>query len=224
MNDLYQEAANPGDSALLEAARQGDQDAFGDLISRYYPRCVNLAASILRDRGEAEEETQNACWKAFEHLKQFQGDAEFSSWLFRIVKNQCLMLLRRRRGVQFVRLDHRRPEDGSESIQIPSFRADPEGEFGGQEVRTALLTELRLIPPLLRNVIMLRDIQQLPMPVMAEQLGISVAAAKSRLLRARMELRRRMIKHCGRTGAWSLLTGSAPPPIRVFNQYSQPAA
>ncbi|HEY6341148.1 MAG TPA: sigma-70 family RNA polymerase sigma factor [Bryobacteraceae bacterium] len=208
------------DVQLLEAARQGEQDAFGELVRRHYPRCINVATSILRDPGEAEEEAQNACWKAFEHLDQFQGEAEFSSWLLRIVKNQCLMLIRRRRGVQLVRLDDRAPEDGSMSIQLPSAEVDPEGEFGSEEVRQLLHTELRRIPPLFRNVILLRDVQQLSITDVAEQLGITVAAAKSRLLRARGELRQRMMRHCGKTGAWSLMTANAAPPDRVFHQYS----
>src|SRR5580658_4903482 len=115
------------DVELLEAAREGDHNAFGELVRRHHPRCINVATSILRDPGEAEEEAQNACWKAFEHLDQFQGEAEFSSWLLRIVKNQCLMLIRRRRGVQLVRLDDRAPEDRNMSIQLPSTEADPEG-------------------------------------------------------------------------------------------------
>jgi RNA polymerase sigma-70 factor, ECF subfamily len=209
------------DRKLLEAARQGDKDAFGELVRRHYSRCLNLAASILRDPGEAEEEVQNACWKAFRHLDQFMGESEFSSWLLRIVKNQCLMLIRRRRGVQLVRLDDRDPED-SMSIQLSSGEVDPEGEFGSREVQHLLQMEIRRIPPLLRTVIMLRDVMQLSIADVAEHLGITVPAAKSRLLRARFELRERMLRHCGRTGAWSLMAGAAAPPERVFHQYWAP--
>jgi RNA polymerase sigma-70 factor (ECF subfamily) len=183
---------------------------------------VNLASSILRDRGEAEEETQNACWKAFKHLNQFHGEAEFSTWLFQIVENQCLMLIRRRRRVQFVYLDDHYPERGNEPAQLPAATADPEGQVGSWEIRKVLLAEIRRIPPLLRNVILLRDVKQLPMIDLADQLGITVAAAKSRLLRARMELRHRMLRHCGRTGVWTLMANVAAPPHRVFHQYFHP--
>jgi RNA polymerase sigma-70 factor, ECF subfamily len=207
------------DTKLLEAARQGDKDAFGDLVRRHHPRCVNLAASILRDPGEAEEEVQNAFWKAFRHLDQFQGEAEFFSWLLRIVKNQCLMLIRRRRGLQLVRLDDRGPED-SMSLQLSSGEVDPETEFGSREVQDLLHMEIGRIPPLLRTVIMLRDVKQLSIADVAHHLGITVPAAKSRLLRARFELRERMLRHCGRTGTWSLMTGAAASPERVSHQYS----
>ncbi len=217
MQNWLDQFTTVSDLQLVEAARLGNHNAFGELVRRHRQRCVSLAASILRDHGEAEEEAQNACWKAFEHLDQFQGDAEFSTWLLRIVKNQCLMLIRRRRGVQFVRLDDRRPEDGSEPMQLRSGGADPEGELGSREVTQVLQTEIRRIPPLLRNVLLLRDVQQLPMPELAEQLGITVTAAKSRLLRARIELRQRMKRHCGKTGAWSLMTESRQQTARAFH-------
>jgi RNA polymerase sigma-70 factor, ECF subfamily len=207
------------DTKLLEAALQGDKDAFGDLVRRHHPRCVNLAASILRDPGEAEEEVQNAFWKAFRHLDQFQGEAEFFTWLLRIVKNQCLMLIRRRRGVRLVRLDDSGPED-SISLQLSSGEVNPETEFGSREVQHLLHMEIRRIPPLLRTVIMLRDVKQLSIAAVADHLGITVPAAKSRLLRARFELRARMLRHCARTGAWSMMTSAAASPERVFHQYS----
>jgi RNA polymerase sigma-70 factor (ECF subfamily) len=194
------------DQQLVAAARQGDQDAFGELVRRHYKRSLNLATSILRDHGEAEEETQNACWKAFVHLDQFHGEVEFSSWLFRIVRNQCLMVIRRRRGAQIVYLDNRGSNDTSEPIQLPSADLDPEGQFGTSEIMQVLRMEIGRIPPFLRTVIILRDVRQLPIPDLAAQLGITVAAAKSRLLRARVELRKRMERHCARSGARSLMS------------------
>src|SRR5258705_9133716 len=99
------EIAELTDAQLVGLAKQGDRDAFGELIHRHRRRCANLATSILRHWGEAEEETQNACWKAFEHIDQFQGQAQFSTWLMRIVENQCLMLIRLRGRANFVHLD-----------------------------------------------------------------------------------------------------------------------
>jgi len=209
-------AASATDPQLVQAARLGDLNAFDELIRRHRQRCVSLAASILRDIGEAEEETQNACWKAFKHLDQFQGDAEFSSWLSRIVKNQCLMLIRSRRGVQFVHLDERRPTDGNEPIQLPSADVSPEIEIGSREVSQVLQSEIRCIPRLLRNVLVLRDLQGLPMSDLAAQLGITITAAKSRLIRARVELRHRMKRHCGKTGPWTLVTTENVAPSRAI--------
>jgi RNA polymerase sigma-70 factor (ECF subfamily) len=224
MENSSQRVSQLDDLQLVQSARVGDQEAFGELVERHYQRCVSLAASILRDQGEAEEEAQNACWKAFAHLYQFHGESEFSTWLFRIVKNQCLMLIRRRRGVQFIRLDDRGPEEAGQPMELYSSAEDPEGELGRQEVGQVLQNEIRRIPPLLRQALMLRDVDQLPMPELADQLGITVAAAKSRLLRARTELRLRMLRHCGKTGARSLMAETSIRKQRVFHQYSKPAA
>jgi RNA polymerase sigma-70 factor (ECF subfamily) len=213
------------DAQLVGLAKQGDRDAFGELIQRHRRRCANLATAILRHRGEAEEETQNACWKAFKHIDQFHGEAEFSTWLLRIVENQCLMLIRQRRLAQFVHLDDLDPDRGSTPVQLPTPDADPEGELGRREVLQVLQSEIRGIPPLLRTVLVLRDVEELPVTDLAARLGITVAAVKSRLLRARAELRRRMLRHCTRTGPWTLMTNVAVPPERVFhhNASKQPS-
>jgi RNA polymerase sigma-70 factor (ECF subfamily) len=213
------------DAQLVGLAKQGDRDAFGELIERHRRRCANLATAILRHRGEAEEETQNACWKAFKHIDQFHGEAEFSTWLLRIVENQCLMLIRQRRLAQFVHLDDVEPERGNAPVQLPAPDADPEGELGKREVLKVLQSEIRGIPPLLRTVLVLRDVEELPVTDLAAKLGITVAAVKSRLLRARAELRRRMLRHCTRTGPWTLMTSVAVPAERVFhhNASKQPS-
>jgi RNA polymerase sigma-70 factor (ECF subfamily) len=208
------------DAQLVDLTKQGNREAFDELIRRHRRRCLNLAASILRDRGEAEEETQNACWKAFEHIHQFHGEAEFSTWLLRIVENQCLMLIRRRRRAQFVYLDDCDPDGGNGPTQLSTPDADPEGDLGKREVLRVLEAEIRRIPPLLRKVMLMRDVQEMPIEDLAAQLGITVAAAKSRLLRARVELRQRMLRHCTRTGPWNLMTRVAAPPDRVFHQYA----
>ena len=205
------------DDQLVGLTKQGDGDAFGELIHRHRRRCANLATSILRDWGEAEEETQNACWKAFEHIDQFHGEAEFSTWLMRIVENQCLMVIRRRRA-HFLYLDDLDPGRGYVPAQLVTRDADPEGDLGKREVLQVLQAEIRRIPPLLRKVLVLRDVEEMPVIDLAAMLGITVAAVKSRLLRARAELRQRMLRHCTRTGPWPLMVNVAAPPDRVFHQ------
>ena len=168
--------------------------AFAELVRRHQPGCLKLALSILRDRPDAEDEVQNALWKAFEHIGQFQQDAKFSTWLTRIVVNQCLMRLRQLRRARFCYIDETLGEDALK-IELPDVQANPEEVASETELGQVLAAEVRRIPPLLRNVFMLREVQELPMPEVARQLGISVAAAKSRLLRARTELRQRLRKH-----------------------------
>jgi RNA polymerase sigma-70 factor, ECF subfamily len=192
------------DESLVLLAQQGDNAAFAQLAERHYSSCLKLATSILRDREDAEDEVQNAFWKAYEHIAQFQRDSKFSTWLTRIVVNQCLMRLRRLRRQKTVYVEDIAGED-ARVIEIPSEGLSPEVELGQAEVADVLQTEISRIPPLLRKVFLLRDVQELPMQEVADELGISLAAAKSRLLRARGELRDRLRKHEGRLGPATLL-------------------
>jgi RNA polymerase sigma-70 factor, ECF subfamily len=189
---------------LVPLAQGGDQAAFAELVRRYKASCIKVALSMLRDREDAEDEVQTAIWKAYEHLGQFQRDSRFSTWLTRIVVNQCLMKIRRDKRARFLYLDEGAMQDDVATIELKATGATPEQDLARREVAQVLQHEIQRIPPLLRNVFLLREIRQLPMPDVASQLGISVAAAKSRLLRARVELRERLKKHCGRLGAATL--------------------
>ena len=86
------------EAVLVESAKLGDQDAFAELIKRNYQFCLSKAYAILRNHGDAEDEVQNACARAWTHIWQFQCTGSFGGWLGRIVSNQCLMLLRERRA------------------------------------------------------------------------------------------------------------------------------
>jgi RNA polymerase sigma-70 factor (ECF subfamily) len=191
---------DPTDAELVARAREGNHDAFGTLIYRHYPSCLNVASFMLRDRAEGQDEVQKACMSAFEHLDQYHGEAEFLHWLLRIVVNQCRMLMRVRRRVRFLYLDGGREHTGRWPIELPSFSISPEREVIHREMHDILQTEIRHTPPLLRQVLQLRDLEGLPMIEVAARLGITVPAAKSRLLRARNELRERVVRRCGDTG------------------------
>jgi len=184
------------DAELLAQAQKGDQDALGTLFKKHYRSCVNIATFILGDRGDAEDEVQKACCKAFEHLDQFRGDAEFLTWLLRIVSNQCLMLIRIRRRARFLYIDADDERDRSRPIELPAMIPGPENEVMDLELHAVLRKEISHIPPLFRTVLMLHDVEELPMPDVAARLKITVPAAKSRLLRARSELRERVMRHC----------------------------
>lgn len=185
------------DAILVAMAKAGDTKAFEQLVQRHYQGCINLASLILRDRSDAQDQVQEACWKAFEHLDQYHGDAEFVSWMFRIVVNQCLMLMRVRRKTRFFYLDGDLSAGGDRTQELPASTPDPEYELLDSELRDVLRREICHIPRLLRNVMLLYDLQELPMTVVAGRLGISIAAAKSRLLRARAELRKRVLTKSG---------------------------
>jgi RNA polymerase sigma-70 factor, ECF subfamily len=204
--------------ALLAAARNGNFHAFGELIERYRAACLKRAMLILRNLGDAEDEVQNAFWKALQRLDQYRGDGPFAAWLGRIVENQCLMRLRDERSSRSVCVDE--SPESNVGVELVYQFAGPEDQLGKQEVISLLRREIRRIPPLLRHVIVLHDLDQLPMTDVAFQLGVSVPAAKSRLMRARGELRSRITKHCGRKGAGTLMQVSRYSQA-VFKRASQ---
>lgn len=185
------------DRELVSLAREGCHDAFGELMGRHYQSYVRVASVILCNRAEAMDEVQNACCKAFTNLHQYQGEAEFSTWMQRIVVNQCLMLLRVRKHWQLLHIDADRDFQKSCLRELPALAADPENELIEGELRGLLHRELRRLPQLLRKPLILRDMQQLPMRNVAELLNISLAAAKARLFRARRELKARVIRRLG---------------------------
>jgi RNA polymerase sigma-70 factor (ECF subfamily) len=188
---------------LVASARAGNREAFGALVERHRNSCLKRATLMIHNRSDAEDEVQNAFWKAFQRLDQFRGEGSFGAWLNRIVENQCLMRIREARNSHFVYLDE--ANDANVRIELVGQAPDPEDELGVEEVVSLLRREVSRIPPLLRNVMLLRDLDQIPMPDVAVRLGLSVPAAKSRLMRARMELRSRISKHCGRRGAGTLI-------------------
>ncbi len=214
MRDAIAELTILTDRQLVEMARCGDQRAFGELAQRHWAKCVNLGCYFLRNRGDAEDQAQNAILKAYQHLDQYQGQAEFSTWLGQIVANQCLMLMRVRRRARFVYLDES-PSEPRLPIQLAATDPDPEGDLAFVQLNQIVRSELERIPRLMRNVMLLRDIQGLPIEDVANQLGITISAAKSRLVRARSELRSRMSRHYRPTCGASALSRTAAPLNRV---------
>jgi RNA polymerase sigma-70 factor (ECF subfamily) len=202
--------ASVSDEALVRAARDGDTDAFERLIARHYSFCLAKAYAILRNRGDAEDEVQDAWTEAWKHLWQYQGEGTFGAWLGRIVSNQCLMRIRQRKGAKLISIDEVFETEGSFRLEVIDQRALPEDELGDVQVSSVLMKEIRRVPPLLRNALVMRDVEQLAMRDVAEQLGITIPALKSRLMRARMELKRRLAKHHGVRGQVTLF----PTPLR----------
>jgi RNA polymerase sigma-70 factor (ECF subfamily) len=180
---------------LLTLAQERNGAAFEELMRRSSSSSLKLALSILKDRQDAEDEVQNSYWNAWRYLGQFQRGAKFSTWISRIVINHCLMRLRKSRRASFLYLDEEAAGGEMAAMELPDGNATPEVELGNREISTILHTEIRKLPPLLRGVLVLRDLNELPMDEVAGELGISIVAAKSRLLRARSELRRRLERH-----------------------------
>jgi RNA polymerase sigma-70 factor, ECF subfamily len=195
MQNMSEWVAPMTDDDLVLEAQAGDTEAFAELMKRHSPASLKLAVSILRDPVDAEDEVQNAYWKAWRHIGQFEREARFSTWITRIVMNQCLMRLRQKRRAQFLSIDDAAPGGERSVPELADCKPSPEEDLSRSQLAGVLHREIRRIPPLLRHALVLREVNELPMAEVAGRLGISVAAAKSRLLRARAELRSRMERH-----------------------------
>jgi RNA polymerase sigma-70 factor, ECF subfamily len=197
---ISSEAAS-GEEILIERARNGDFDAFGQLMSRYERKIYRLARNITQNDEDAEDVLQEAFLKALEHLGSFQGQSKFYTWLVRIAVNESLMKLRKRKSDRTVSLDENIETD-EEPIarEIAVWDDTPESRFSRTEMRDILDKAIGSLKPIFRAVFVLRDVEELSTEETAEALGLSVAAVKSRLLRARLQLRERLTKTFKRKG------------------------
>src|SRR5579885_2892171 len=182
--------------ALVEAARQGDVGAFEQLIKRYDRNVFRIAQHITQNREDAEDVVQDAFVKAYTNLKQFQGQSKFYTWLVRIAVNEALMKLRRRRPERTVSLDEDvKTEEDSLPREIADWSPNPEQQYTQAELREILSKTIQGLPPGFRTVFVLRDVEGLSTEETAAALELSVPAVKSRLLRARLQLRERLTRY-----------------------------
>src|SRR5437899_11461289 len=189
------------EAILVTQSRAGDTAAFGELLRRYEGKIFRLAQHITQNREDAEDVLQETFLKAYEHLDQFKGDSKFYTWIVRIAVNQALMKLRRRKTDKSVSLDET-IDTGEDTItrEIAAWDEDPEQQFSREELGGVLDTAIQSLEPLYRSVFVLRDIEELSTEETAEVLGLSVPAVKSRLLRARLQLRAKLTRFFKRKG------------------------
>jgi RNA polymerase sigma-70 factor (ECF subfamily) len=184
------------DVALVERARAGDSSAFEQLVSQYDRQIFRVAQHITQNREDAEDITQDTFFKAYQKLDQFQGNSKFSTWLVRIAVNESLMRLRKRKTSKTVSMDQDvQTEEGSIPRDFAEWRPNPEQIYGQSELSDILRKTIQGLPPGFRTVFTLRDIENLSTEETAEALGLSVPAVKSRLLRARLQLRERLSRY-----------------------------
>ena len=170
------------DSELVQEAQGGDRNAFSELVRRHQSASLKLAIAVLGNREDAEDEVQNAMYKAFARLSQFQQHSQFSTWLYRIVLNQSLMRRRQLRRRSMFYFDSNGPGTfGDNPIEFSFKGESPEEKITREQCVRLLEQEVRRLPLVLRSAPVLRDIQQLPFPSVAEELGITIPAAKRRV-------------------------------------------
>jgi RNA polymerase sigma-70 factor (ECF subfamily) len=200
---LSTSAATPSfdEAALVSRAKAGDASAFSDLVQHYDRRVFRMAKQITQNDDDAEDVLQEAFLKAYTHLDDFQGNSKFYTWIVRIAVNEALMKLRKRRSDRSVPLDE--PIDtGEDEVprEIAVWEDNPEETYSREELAELLDQAIQSLKPAYRTVFVLRDIEEMSIEETAEALGLSISAVKSRLLRARLQLREkltRQFKHKG---------------------------
>jgi len=184
------------DVALVDLARGGDVTAFDVLVRKYDRRVFRIAQHITQNHEDAEDVVQDAFLKAYQKLHQFQGNSKFYTWLVRIAVNESLMRLRKRRAGKMVSIDEEiETEEGSVPRDLADWGPNPEQNYDQAELGDILRKTIQGLPPGFRTVFALRDVEGLSTEETAEALGLSVPAVKSRLLRARLQLRERLSRY-----------------------------
>jgi len=183
------------ENKLVQQAKKGSHAAFSELVRSMEARVFRVAVQILRNQQEAEDAMQDGLLKAYEKLSTFTGLSRFSTWATRIVINECLMRLRSQHQHAFTSIDEPVSDEAETGMDLRSWEANPEERYSRQQLRDILNEALEGLSEEYRVVVVLRDVEGLTNEEAAEELGVSVSAVKSRLLRGRLALRQRLPRH-----------------------------
>ncbi len=188
----------PGEQQLLERLLAGEEQAYEELVRSYGGRLLAVARRFLPIEEDARDAVQDAFLSAFRSIHRFEGQAQLSTWLHRIVVNASLMKLRTRRRKPEQSIEELLPgylEDGHFERPASPWRTDGLDPAEQSELRELVLRSIHSLPEGHRNVLLLRDIESLDTEEAAELLGISPGAVKTRLHRARQALRELLEPH-----------------------------
>ena len=176
----------------IEAAQQGDQSAFEQLVRLYEKRVLALTTRMCKNPADAEEAAQEAFLSAWQGLPFFRGDASFSTWLYRLASNACVDLLRR----EGRRQSAAGPSLNDEEVQleVPDTAPSPQEQAERSELRQQIEAGLQALTPDHRQVLLLREMHQLSYDEIAQTLDVDVGTVKSRINRGRKQLRNFLLR------------------------------
>src|ERR1700756_1767641 len=187
------------EAELIARVKGGDVEAFYEMV-RPYERAVFLAASsLVRNDADAEEVTQEAILKAFKNLPRFRQEAKFSTWLIQICINEAKMKLRKDRRHLYESIEEGQQNDEGDYIpkDFADWREIPSQTLERRELRDALIATLASLPEKYRTILILRDVNRLSIRETAQILDLSEANVKTRLSRARLQMRDALADGCG---------------------------
>lgn len=179
----------PQDEACIARARAGDAAAFADLVRCYQDRVFSFILRLIGSRDDAVDLTQDTFMKAWQALPEWRPEARFSTWLLQIARNTALDAVRRRQRMQFAPLD--------DEIDLADSAPGPDAHYASRQRQGWLLQALRQIPFEQREILLLREVEDLSYTDIAVTLGIREGTVKSRLARARAALQERFRRNTG---------------------------
>ena len=181
-----------GDAELVQLARERNGDAFRIIMQRNNQRLYRVARSVVQDDSEAEDVVQEAYVRAFGSLGQFRGNSSLATWLTRITLNEALGRLRRQRHMVDLEVLDAEPSGKTQIIPFPLMpvAADPERAAAQRQIRNLIEGAIDDLPEIFRVVFVMRDVEGLSIEETADFLGMPPATVKTRLHRARLQLRR----------------------------------
>ena len=181
---------------LVTRAKAGDSDAFGQLLEENQDRVYSLALRMVNNPEDAADLAQEAFLSAWRNLESFQGEAAFSTWLYRLTTNLCIDFLRKekrkRSAGTVLYLDDTEEEEGS--IDLPDYSADPHRQLEQTEVREHLAAAMAALSPEHRKILSLREVSGLSYQEIADILDVEEGTVKSRIARARNALRKKLLE------------------------------
>jgi RNA polymerase sigma-70 factor (ECF subfamily) len=188
---------------LIRQIQGGEMDAFYELVRPYERALFVTAVALLKNDADAEEVAQEAVLKAFKNIAGFRQEAKFSTWLIQICINEAKMKLRKERRHLYESIEEGQRNDEGDYIprDFADWREIPSEALEQKELRDTLLRAVDSLPEKYRTVLILRDVQHLSISETAKVLGLSESNVKTRLLRARLQMRDALAP--GFDGAWS---------------------
>ncbi len=211
--------AEPTNQALLDAARAGDKDALEEFLKRYQQNVYRFGMKMCRHPQDAEDVVQETLMAVARTVQSFRGSSSVTTWLYTIARNACSKKRRKRKfaPTHEESLDEDRGGD-RETLQVADPSRGPEDTAVAREVEAALKEAIWSLDPKYREVLVLRDVEGLTAPEVAEVLGLSVAAVKSRLHRARSAVRDRVAPVLGNPEAAAEPQRSGPNLVEMFSR------
>jgi RNA polymerase sigma-70 factor (ECF subfamily) len=208
------------DLDLLDAARGGDRAALEDLLARHQGRVYRFGLKMCRDPDDAQDVLQETLIAVARGLKDFRGASSVSTWLYTIARSFCLKKRRRSKFAPEVEASLERSGEGEAALHLPDPGRPADDALAGRQVEEALEQAIRGLDPMYREVLVLRDVEGLSAAEVAEVMGLSVDAVKSRLHRARLTVREAVAPVLGVPGAAAPRDVEACPDIvQLFSQH-----